>query len=109
MFSLYPEHRAAYISGLRQLADYLQANPAVPVPRYGTVITLIASDTENGGITEIVAISIELAVPFTQTDGIYRTERKFGPVTYKAVANSAVSQAHYDAQTSYYGSVTPDD
>jgi hypothetical protein len=109
MFSTDPRQRAAYIGGLRQLADYLEDNPGVPVPPYGTTIALVASDVESGGITEIIAMSIELAAPFAETDGVYRTERKFGPVTYKAIANSAVSLADYQAQTSYYGCVIPDD
>ncbi len=109
MFTTDPEHRKAYIDGLRQLADYLDANPGVPVPAYGTTILLAASDTENGGIAEIVALSIELAAPFAETDGVYRTQRQFGPITYKGFANTAASLANYNIQTSYYGCVTPDD
>lgn len=105
MLSTDPAHRKEYTGGLRQLADYLDANPAVPVPAYGTIIMLIASDAEDGGITEITALSVLL----TETDGVYRTERKFGPITYKAIANSAASLADYTAQTSYYGCVTRDD
>jgi hypothetical protein len=109
MFSTDPGKRKEYITGLRDLADYLDVNPGVPVPGYGTSIILIANDAEDGGITEIVAMSIELAAPFAETDGVYRTERRFGPVTYKAIANSVRSYADYQAQTSYYGCVSPDD
>jgi hypothetical protein len=109
MFTTDPRHRKEYIDGLRQLADYLDANPGVPVPGYGTTIMLVASDAENGGIAEIVALSIELAAPFAETDGVYRTQRQFGPITYKGFANSAASLADYSIQTSYYGCVTPDD
>jgi hypothetical protein len=109
VFSTDPEHRKEYIDGLRQLADYLDAHPGVPVPAYGTTILLAASDTENGGIAEIVSLSIELAAPFAETDGVYRTQRQFGPITYKGFANSAASLADYKIQTSYYGCVTPDD
>ena len=109
MLSTDPAHRKEYTDGLRQLADYLDANPSVPVPAYGTTIMLMASDVENGGITEITALAAELAAPFTEIDGVYRTQRQFGPVTYKAVANSFASLADYTAQTSYYGCVTRDD
>jgi hypothetical protein len=109
MFTTDPQHRKEYIDGLRQLADYLDANPGVPVPGYGTTINLVASDAEDGGIAEIVSLSIELAAPFAETDGVYRTQRQFGPITYKGFASSAASLANYSIQTSYYGCVTPDD
>lgn len=109
MFSTDPTRRKEYIDGLRQLADYLDANPGVPVPGYGTTIMLVASDAEDGGIAEIVALAVELAAPFAETDGVYRTQRQFGPITYKGFANSAASLADYSAQASYYGCVTPDD
>ena len=32
-----------------QLADYLAANPGIPVPRYGTTILLHLDDAEDGG------------------------------------------------------------
>ena len=34
-----PDTRKAYITALHELADYLTANPAIPVPRYGTTAT----------------------------------------------------------------------
>ena len=108
MFSTDPQNRKEYIDGLRQLADYLDANPGVPVPATAPIM-LAASDAEHGGIAEIVALSIELAAPFAETDGVYRTQRQFGPITYKGFANSAASLADYNIQTSYYGCVTPDD
>lgn len=109
MFSTDPEHRKAYIDGLRQLADYLDANPGVPVPAEGTEILLTASDAEEGGITEIFAMSVRLAAPFAERDGFYRTARKFGPVTYKGVSQTRAQLVRYRAYISYYGCVTPDD
>jgi hypothetical protein len=34
-----PTQRAAFIGGLRALADYLESNPEVPAPIYSTVHT----------------------------------------------------------------------
>ena len=48
-FTTDPGTRQAFISGLRNLADYLTSNPSVPVPRYGTEIHLCASSTDDGG------------------------------------------------------------
>ena len=103
-----PGARAEFTAGLRQLAEYLDANPGVPVPSYGTTIMVSAGTIEEGGMTEIFAMSIALAAPFIEREGVYRTERKFGPVTYKGFADSAAALANYEAQRSYYGCVTPD-
>ena len=104
-----PERRAAYIGGLRQLADYLAANPHLPVPGTETQIIVSVSDAEDGGITEILELSVQLAAPFAERNGFYRTARKFGPVTYLGVSQSRTSLAQYRAYSSYYGCVTPDD
>lgn len=109
MFSTNPDTRSQYIAGLRELADLLDACPGVPVPAYGTNILVIASDAEDGGITEILSMSIELAAPFAELDGIYRTVRKFGPVTYAGVSHTQATMAAYHALASYDGCVNPDD
>ena len=109
MFSTDPEHRKNYIDGLRQLAAYLDANPLVPVPAEGTEILIIASDAEENGITEILALSVRLAAPFTERNGFYRTARQFGPVTYKGISQTRAQLAQFRAYSSYYGCVTPDD
>ena len=109
MFSTDPQRRREFIDGLRQLADYLAANPALPVPGHETDIIVLASDAEDGGITQILELSIQLAAPFAERDGFYRTARKFGPLTYKGVSQCRASLAHYRAYLSYYGRVTPDE
>jgi hypothetical protein len=109
MFSTDPERRKAFTAGLRQLADFIDANPRVPVPGTETEIVITASDAEEGGIAEILALSIELATSFAEHDGFYRTARKFGPVTYKGVCQTRAALAQFRAYNSYYGSVTPDD
>lgn len=109
MFTADPQQRAAYITGLRQLADYLDANPAVPVPAEGMEILIIASDAEEGGIGQILDLSLMLAASFAERDGFYRTARKFGPVTYKGVSQTRARLAQFRAYSSYYGCVTPDD
>jgi len=109
MFSTDPERRSSFIAGLRQLADYLEANPVVPVPGTDTDIIMTARDAEDGGITDILGLSIGLAASFAERSGFYRTARKFGPVTYLGVSQTRAELAHYRAYSSYYGCVTPDD
>lgn len=109
MFSTDPQHRKEYIDGLRQLADYLDANQDLPVPAEGTEIIIIASDAEEGGISQILDLSLGLAASFAERNGFYRTARTFGPVTYKGVSQTRAQLAQFRAYNSYYGCVTPDD
>ncbi len=104
-----PASRPEFTGGLRQLADFLDANPRIPVPGIETKIILAVNDAEDGGITEIVGLSIELAAPFAESNGFYRTARKFGPVIYVGVSQSRASLAQFRAYSSYYGCVSPDD
>jgi hypothetical protein len=107
-----PEHRSRFISGLRQLADYLDANPAVPAPAYGATVIVHAESTDQGGKDEVNAIAAQLGTPVcddTAAGGHYVTERAFGPVTYRAVAIPEAVMRRHHAFSSYHGSVTPDD
>ena len=102
--------RAAFIAGLRGLADFLAAHPGVPVPPGYHETTILVfpdgdSDAERrAGVDRAAAV---LGVRAAGT-GHYGAERGFGPVTYKALAISSAHRADYDAQMSYYGAVVPD-
>src|SRR5438105_2201701 len=61
-YSIEPENRAEFISALRDLADFLAANPAVPVPLNGDVITLHASGYEDGGRAQVDHIARLLGI-----------------------------------------------
>jgi hypothetical protein len=101
-----PDARQAFIDGLRSLADFLAANPIVPVPRYGHEITLhtSGSDADNRRTVEEFAAITGAAL----TDEVhYRASRSFGPVAYQAVAIPAAAMDAHRALMSYDGSVTP--
>ncbi len=110
-FTTDPATRQAFITGLRDLADYLDRNPAVPVPEYGTEIYLSASSTDNGGCAQVrqFARQLGIAVPHSISySGHYEAARSFGPVGYRMVAISQAAMARHHAADSYYGCVTPD-
>ena len=46
------EHRAAYVDGLRQIADFLEAHPDVELPHLASTITGTYEDTLNIYIVE---------------------------------------------------------
>ncbi|MGC5010161.1 hypothetical protein ACLQ2R_05310 [Streptosporangium sp. DT93] len=104
------DHRAAIIAGLRDLAVFLEANPAVPVPVFPKLL-YFAAGTDPDMCAEIDAIAEVLGTGIDPGDidyGHYRTVRAFGPVQYSAVGVLALAKARHDANSSYMGCVTPD-
>lgn len=106
------QHRRAVIAGLRDLADFLQANPAVPVP-YGSIhVTYVPERAADADMcAEIDRIAALLNTPIDSrflTRGHYVTGLDFGPVRYEAVAIFAGARARFEALDSYAGCVTPD-
>ena len=103
--------RQAFITGLRDLADYLDRHPAVPVPKYGTEIYLCANSVDDGGCAQVNHFARQLGVTVENSlarNGHYEAARSFGPVGYRITAISDARMALHHAQYSYWGSVTPD-
>ncbi len=84
----YPDsaERAALISGLRTIADYLESNPAVPAPAYPVVYTFPPAGDWAEMRADIDATAARLGVTAHRTGGHYVAARSFGPVEYRAVA-----------------------
>jgi hypothetical protein len=81
--------RGRLIAGLRQLADFLGQNPAVPAPRYAEVIVFPARASNPEMFAEIDVIAQQIAATASSADspaGHYSAARDFGPVRYRAVA-----------------------
>ena len=97
--------RAEFIAGLRRLADFLAANPKVPVPTYGTEITVHAKGTDDQQRAEVDRIAVLIGSP--ASDGAhYETARDFGPIAYRAVAVPEQHMSDWHALMSYSGQVT---
>ena len=78
------------VAGLRALADFLEANPAVPIPRHGHdfLVTTSGSDEQKRSQVKFASLAIgENATDDTQS-GHYWTERRFGSVRYRIAAVS---------------------
>ncbi|WP_406179006.1 hypothetical protein [Streptomyces canus] len=79
--------RAAFLAGLRELVDFLTANPAVVVPHRASVAVLVdASDsaTRREGVESVAA---PLGVPTEDLgQGYFDARREFGPIAYVVVA-----------------------
>ena len=106
--------RTALIAGLRGLASFLEANPAVPVrPAYHEIPVMYFpdGDTDDERRAAVDAIASALGATASDPDGYghYKTERAFGPVVYGALAISDERRALHEAGSSYYHAVTLDD
>ncbi|MFE2418221.1 hypothetical protein [Streptomyces hokutonensis] len=80
-------NRAAFIAGLRELADFLTANPSVLVPRnasFGVLVDAADSTARREGAEYVAA---PLGVPVEDLgQGYYGARRTFGPIAYSVVA-----------------------
>jgi hypothetical protein len=110
-FTTEPNARQVFITGLRDLADYLASHPALVVPAYGADILLSAASADDGGCAQVDRFARQLGVPVENSladDGHYRAVRSFGPVGYRMTAISDHTMARHHADRSYSGCVTPD-
>ena len=97
-----PATRQAFITGLRDLADYLDQHPAVAVPAHGTEILLCAASADDGGCAQVDHFARQLGVPVENElayAGHYRAARSFGPVGYRMTAISEAAMARHHAPT----------
>ncbi len=110
LYSTQPTVRAEFITGLRELAAYLEQHPGVPVPKHGEIISLHTDATDDGGRGQVAHIAAQLGATVTddtRNGGHLTATRMFGPIGYSVVSIPAtVMEAHW-ASHSYYGCVTP--
>ena len=105
--------RAKIIAGLRQLADYLDTHPLVPVCIFGWDLTVysIRAATEAGRRAEVDRIAALLGVPVTDQTrhgGHYTASRSFGLITYNAICVPDQRRAAHEALMTYADCITPD-
>jgi len=83
------EERAGLIAGLRDLAEFLDKHPSVPVPRRTDVLVFPPAGTDAQMFAEINAIAGQIGATASDADspaGHYSAYRDFGPVQYRAIA-----------------------
>jgi hypothetical protein len=105
-----PGAKGRFTRALRELADYLDRNPAIPVPKTGETVTLHASPIGQGGRAQVDRIAALLDAGIrdeTARGGHYWAVRQFGPIGYEIVAISDTPPAPGPAPACYQA-VTPD-
>ncbi|MFI7641963.1 hypothetical protein [Nonomuraea sp. NPDC049400] len=104
--------RPTLVKGLRDLADFLDANPKIPIPTFGTVTVHYfptGTDEQIRAVIDRIADYLGSSInPADLKAGHYGTSISFGPATYNAVGILARARAQYAADASYRGCVTPD-
>ena len=106
-----PGAQGKFIRSLRELADYLDRHPMIPVPKTGATILLHASSADYGGRAQVDHIARLLGADITdetQNGGHYWGVRNFGVIGYEIVAITEHYTGAHDALMSYRGCVTPD-
>lgn len=104
--------RSKAITGLRQLADYLEAHPAAPVNPHGWDLNVYTDRDEDDAAarSEVDRIAAVLGVQVhddTGRGGHYIAARAFGLISYAAVHVPARRMAEHYALMSYRDCVTP--
>lgn len=109
MTSISPDdqERAAIIKGYRDLLDWLEAHPEVPLNGVCNSITYSALGDDESNRAEIDRAAKVLGVEASGTTH-YQVRRSFGPVEYRAVAVMSGYLAKHRALQSYRGSVQPE-
>ena len=107
-----PAAREAFITGLRDLADFLAAHPGVAVSQQKMQITLTAYGADDDAETQqIEAFAAAAGLDVTDdrpNGGQIQASRAFGPVTYRAFTYSHATLAESDARNSYADNVQVD-
>jgi hypothetical protein len=99
------ERRAELIQGLRELADFLEANPGLPLGAYPDVELSVfvdhfdVPDTDEAHQAELARIAAELGVEVTRkaAGDHWIARRDFGPVALRYIHTTSQSDADFEA------------
>lgn len=102
--------RLQFIAGLHALADYLAANPAIPVSSHGDQIIVSVNSPEEGGRAQVHHAARLLGATVTdhtRHGGHLYAEKAFGSLIFRVVSIPEACMARHEALWSYEGSVLP--
>jgi hypothetical protein len=101
--------RTNMVAGLRALADFLEANPAVPIPRYGHDFGISTSGSDEQKRSQVKFASLAIGEDFTDDtkNGQCWTQRRFGSVRYRIFAVSDAAVQRYQRAVKSQGDAEP--
>lgn len=106
---LFARHQT--IAGLRALADFLEANPAVPVDEYGERYHVFTRESDASAVALVDRTAALLGVEVTDdrpTGGHYTATKRFGRITYSIVHIPERNQREALARDSYCRNIVLD-
>jgi hypothetical protein len=83
------DERRGLITGLRELAEFLDRNPQIPAPCRTDLLVFPPTGSDAEMFAEIDVIAERIGATASDADspaGHYSAVRDFGPVQYRAVA-----------------------
>jgi hypothetical protein len=108
---LFARHQV--ITDLRKLADFLEANPAVPVPEYGETFDVFPRDWDDDCSAALVDDVAGLLGVQADDDrpigGHYSASRSFGRITYRIVHIPDHRRREHAAHMSYRDNIRLDE
>jgi hypothetical protein len=94
--------RAGVIAGLRELADFLEAHPGLPLHDRYELCTHTRGDSDEAERAQVDAAAVMLdATPRDNGNGHYSAGRTFAGISYRILAITRDHMAEYDARNSY--------
>jgi len=106
------DERAAFIAGLRALANFLKAHPDMPFPDGDHQRHLLCApfgpDDERRAFVDRVAAMLGTSAAY-DSNGHYEAVRSFGPIDLVVFMIPATAHARYEAENSYRHSVRLDE
>ncbi|GAA1105030.1 hypothetical protein [Nocardiopsis composta] len=101
--------RARALGDIRALADFLEANPDLPISPYGGLDVVFFPPGDDEAQAGQVARVSELLGTLPRREGEhYTVERRIGRAAYRVVAIPAEARARYRALMSYADAVRPE-
>lgn len=106
------DDRAALTAALRELADFIDTHPDLPVPDLpsGATVQIFPCGSDDEARVEVdrIAAILGRTAETTEWQRHHRVERSFGGrVTYRAVAIPQDAMDAHRAEQSYVGAVQP--
>lgn len=92
------DHRAQLVAGLRQLADWYEANPDVPMPTYPKFSHCVNTKDDDAGRATVTEVAAALGVDHDATAYRPSTTREFAGLTFEAFYVPEEDMATYAAK-----------
>lgn len=101
------EQRAQLVAGLRELADWYEQHPTMPVPSYPDFAHCVLTGDDKAGSAEVRKMARLLGVKPYGNGHRVTADRRFGAVAFRAFYVPCAEMALHQAETSYQGCIEP--